>query len=516
MLNSRWLKAEDFLQTPNPLVNAAMPLFNLTEIQGRATAFVSSFNTDVVSYFNALPVAITNDTQLSILRNKLATAAAYGIDFAVTDVVYETFAAITDTAVITGITADLRNLGLKVKTEAGKRYAEAGKFLTAAATATDEEVKVKAYADALNAIFGNGFKVLPHFSFSHYTGLKTDVDSQLTTNTTSTTAGIMRQYQPNDVAVSMEDWLYGLGRVQEKMADVETVRMLAADDNNHPLKDIRPVQFPYVAANTAVSPAIIEDYWLGLPYPSDYEPAGDKTSIAIFNYSLLAATSYGYYAGLVIDEWTEMIPAKEIMSGIGFNYDQPNAKPPQTVLLAVSPKTSGTWTLEDMWYVLLDTMEMSKIRMVEPDHFRALPTDSSTDSFEVFKWLLPAVVGEVTPHVITVPSPGTYNHTRYQSADSIQQVSFEYNPVNDPVPVTGGINAGVVSSVAYQYPNNVSVGVDWANIDADNILGNADVKAFAAAQYALANIAVTQGKMATQQASVLYDYKERTQQNPQG
>ena len=47
--------------------------------------------------------------------------------------------------------------------------------------------------------------------------------------------------------------------------------------------------------------------------------------------------------GLLIDDWTEVIPVKDETTGIAFNYNQPNAMPPQAFALAVPPKI--TWSL---------------------------------------------------------------------------------------------------------------------------------------------------------------------------
>ena len=42
-------------------------------------------------------------------------------------------------------------------------------------------------------------------------------------------------------------------------------------------------------------------------------------------------------AGLLIDEWVEVVPNARETTGIVFQYDQPDAAPPQSVLLAVPP-----------------------------------------------------------------------------------------------------------------------------------------------------------------------------------
>ena len=91
--------------------------------------------------------------------------------------------------------------------------------------------------------------------------------------------------------------------------------------------------------------------------------------------------------GIALDEWMEIIPNKMETTGITLNYNQPNAVPPQSLLLAVSPVLTGTWDWEDLVHTLLDTLEMAKNRAVEPDHI-----DQSALSH-----ILPGVLSEVAP-----------------------------------------------------------------------------------------------------------------------
>ena len=49
-------------------------------------------------------------------------------------------------------------------------------------------------------------------------------------------------------------------------------------------------------------------------------------------------------AGLLIDEWVEVVPSATETTGITFQYDQPDACPPQTILLAVPPEVGVPWT----------------------------------------------------------------------------------------------------------------------------------------------------------------------------
>ena len=43
-------------------------------------------------------------------------------------------------------------------------------------------------------------------------------------------------------------------------------------------------------------------------------------------------------AGVLIDEWVEVVPSTTETTGIALQYDQPNAAPPQTILIAVPPE----------------------------------------------------------------------------------------------------------------------------------------------------------------------------------
>ncbi len=136
----------------------------------------------------------------------------------------------------------------------------------------------------------------------------------------------------------------------------------------------------------------MRDYWLGVEYPPGYEPGNDKLSLVILNEDLMSTNNPDTnYAGLLIDEWIEIIPEKEETTGITFNYDQPDAEPPQSLLLAVPAVETGNWDWDDLVYTVLETMDLYKARLVEPEQI-----DKS-----IFTQVLPAVMGEF-------PAPNFY------------------------------------------------------------------------------------------------------------
>ena len=59
------------------------------------------------------------------------------------------------------------------------------------------------------------------------------------------------------------------------------------------------------------------------------------------------------FAGLVVDGWTETIPADTETTAVTFHYDAPGARAPQAVLLAVHPaRNPDKWSFD----ILLDTV----------------------------------------------------------------------------------------------------------------------------------------------------------------
>ena len=70
---------------------------------------------------------------------------------------------------------------------------------------------------------------------------------------------------------------------------------------------------------------------------------------------------------MLIDDWTEDIPTARETTGIAFRYNQPNAMPPQALLLTVTPNETGSWDWDDLVGTLNDTLRRAKRRAVEPD-----------------------------------------------------------------------------------------------------------------------------------------------------
>jgi len=73
------------------------------------------------------------------------------------------------------------------------------------------------------------------------------------------------------------------------------------------------------------------------------------------------------YAGILIDEWNERIPSTSETAAVAFHYDQPDARAPQAILIAVCPDSRATWDDDLITATLNETLDLAKIRTVDLD-----------------------------------------------------------------------------------------------------------------------------------------------------
>lgn len=71
------------------------------------------------------------------------------------------------------------------------------------------------------------------------------------------------------------------------------------------------------------------------------------------------------WAGLLLDTWPEVLPNREEETAMAFHFDGPRAEAPQAVLLAVPPRTTGTWSYEWLERTLLGTLELAGTRALD-------------------------------------------------------------------------------------------------------------------------------------------------------
>jgi len=71
--------------------------------------------------------------------------------------------------------------------------------------------------------------------------------------------------------------------------------------------------------------------------------------------------------GLHLDRWVEVVPAPVETTGVAFHCDAPQATAPQAILLAIPPNPRKSWDVASLEAVLLETLDLAKLRMVDSE-----------------------------------------------------------------------------------------------------------------------------------------------------
>lgn len=237
------------------------------------------------------------------------------------------------------------------------------------------EAQVLLVLEAGRILFGETFNWLPKFSCFNEIDIATadGARNQLLQHA-STAAGITG-------TELVDEWLQGLSRVRKPLYRWEIVRMLA-DALTDVTLSVLPIQIPFRA----------NDSWLATELPATdpddpTKPFGiSRDTLSIAAHGATAFQAGVKQSGVMIDDWTEEIPTATETTGITFRYNQPNAVPPQALLLAVTPEETGSWDWDALVGILNDTLQRAKRRAVEPDQLEK--------QSPVWNALAPALVSE--------------------------------------------------------------------------------------------------------------------------
>ena len=260
-----------------------------------------------------------------------------------------------------------------------QRLTDVAALLAEHASATSPKQQVDLIVAAAHKLLHEDFKLIPEFTL-------TTTQADEWANALGDADNLLR-YLHNDKAIDfpLDDWLYGMARVRDKLHHLENATLLieGMTTNNMPLQAI---QLPHRQ----------DDYWLALPYPDSI--AETNQPFVIDEDKLLYTAVYAEnfdkgktQCGLLLDEWTEVIPVPDTTAGLTFHFDQPNSEPPQTLLLVTPSDFRGAWQWQDLVDTLHETLDMAKKRAVEPEQI---------DQTEYGRFL-PALVSAVTVYPIT-------------------------------------------------------------------------------------------------------------------
>ena len=283
------------------------------------------------------------------------------------------FTAFGDRAVT--VCADLARAVAAVSVTGTATAAAVTAQLTAYTAATTDADRVMALTAAARALFGAGFLFLPDFA------LPADQVPTWTDAVAAGTSGALVQYLTATAGVPdpVPEWATGTARVRPAMHAWESLGLLApAFGRAEPA--LTPAQVPYTAG----------DPWLAMQFPADFTIGSDRLLYTACYTQAFDATAH--QCGLLIDEWTEVIPATTKDTGLTFQFDRPDNEPPQAILVVTPATADGVWHWEDLTAALNETLDLATIRAVEPAGIDPTP----------YARLLPATVMAVTLHGISI------------------------------------------------------------------------------------------------------------------
>ena len=107
----------------------------------------------------------------------------------------------------------------------------------------------------------------------------------------------------------------------------------------------------------------------GEPWVANHLPepdSGGRVHWIAVDHGGIAAAAGGIGAGLLIDEWVERIPKSRQTTGIAFHFDAPASRPPQALLLAVTPDDETAWSFDLVVATLMQTLDDARLRAVGP------------------------------------------------------------------------------------------------------------------------------------------------------
>jgi hypothetical protein len=235
--------------------------------------------------------------------------------------------------------------------------------------------QVAALQSAGRALLGDDFRMMPEFSLTPAQG------DEWANAYAAGQSGALLSYLKTSLHIDfpVDEWLHGAARVRPMLRAWEATVILAGACGR-PEPSLVAVQFPYESGAP----------WVAMQFPSTYLIDSDRLL-----YTAQYQTPFDKTArqcGMLLDEWTELIPATTRNTGITFNFARPDNEPPQAILLVTPASASRTWEWDDLVGALQETLDLAKKRAVEPGQL----------DITAYAPLLPATIMAVTLYGISI------------------------------------------------------------------------------------------------------------------
>lgn len=214
--------------------------------------------------------------------------------------------------------------------------------LRALPVATEPLARVRQLIERGQNVCGQEFVMLPYFTLDAASA------SEL-----ASAIGASTQQQGGD-ALAVHGWFTRTARVRDNLGRLAACLRTAEAYGAGSRINMSIAQLPFDN----------RERWIGLPPAPGTELPPNKLSLAL--QSLQALNPTLQCCGLLIDEWTEVVPSKTESTALTFQFDPPNSFAPQNILIAVPPVPGQEWTTESLRNVLCETLDLAKLRAVDP------------------------------------------------------------------------------------------------------------------------------------------------------
>jgi hypothetical protein len=316
----------------NPPERTGAGTIDLVDLEARVVRAENALNA-ANSALKALVAPTATTTTAEALRTGLMKMGAFGIG------PYVPVVAAGESP------AAIATLGLQAKAllkTSGARLEQVA-ALRLVTAATDPRARRDQLVARMRNVFGQAFVVLPRFACD-------------ATGAAELTAALAasKQTQGGD-PLAAHGWFAQYSRVRDTMgrmsACLRGAEVLATGER----LNLSVAQLPLVAG----------ERWVGLPPVPDTALPPGKLSLVL--QTLATINTAQPLTGLLVDEWTETVPSTRETTAITFQFDPPDACPPQCVLVAVPPVPGVDWTSDALRQVLEETLDLAKLRAVDAE-----------------------------------------------------------------------------------------------------------------------------------------------------
>ena len=198
------------------------------------------------------------------------------------------------------------------------------------------------YEQIFKTVFADDFAILPRVTPPDLTPLQTAFRQSATLTASD--------------AQAPARWLRQLAHVRPAISRMDLALSAAQAFT------VSPIYPP--ALTLAQLPAVpAPDRWVGLPLDPSNPPQKGRLALACITAG--DPTTQSTYAGMMVDEWPERIPNAQAQTAVAFHFQEPAARAPQALLLAVCPDNREIWDDALLQAVLSETLELAKIRTVD-------------------------------------------------------------------------------------------------------------------------------------------------------